>query len=102
MHWDFALILIFLGTAVPWLGRRRIQQLMKMPQTTKRDRLVLYASTVAFQWLAVALILWRTTTRGISPADMGLAIPQPALTIIIAAVLSALVFMNQILSLRRL
>ena len=36
MHWDFALILIFFATAVPLLGRRRVRQLMQMPETTKQ------------------------------------------------------------------
>lgn len=102
MHWDFALILIFFATAVPLLGRRRIRQLMAMPGTTKRDRLTLYASTVAFQWLIAAVVLWRAGARGISAAHMGIAIPSPALTAIVSAVLAALVLANQLISLRRL
>jgi membrane protease YdiL (CAAX protease family) len=102
MHWDFALILIFLGAAVPWLGRRRVRQLMEAPQTTKMDRLTLYASTVAFQWLAAGVILWRTAARGIRAAQLGLVIPNPALTAAVSIVLAALVFANQIFSLRRL
>jgi membrane protease YdiL (CAAX protease family) len=102
MHWDFALILIFLATAVPLLGRRRIRQLMQMPETTKRDRLALYASTIAFQWLAVAVILWRSSVHGISAARMGLAIPNLALTATVSIVLALIVLANQTLSLRRL
>ena len=56
MHWDFALILLFFAIAVPFLGRRRIRQLLAVPETTKRQRLRLYASTIAFQWIAVAII----------------------------------------------
>ena len=102
MHWDFALILIFFGTAVPLLGRRRIRQLMRMPETTKRDRLTLYASTVAFQWFAVAVILWRANAHGISLTRLGLAIPKPALTAIVTIALASLVLANQLFSLRRL
>jgi len=102
MSWDFALILIFLTVAVPWLGRRRIRQLFAMPQTTKMDRLSLYASTIAFQWLATSLILWRTTAHGIRPEQLGLAIPAPRVTIVAAIVLSALILLNQIFSLRRI
>jgi uncharacterized protein len=102
MYWDFALILLFLGIAVPLLGQRRIRQLMQLSATTKRDRLTLYASTVAFQWIAVAVVLWRTTAHGIKAPSLGLAIPNPVLTILIAVLLSALVFTNQIVSLRRL
>ena len=102
MHWDFALILIFFSTAVPLLGRRRIRQLMRMPETTKRDRLTLYASTVAFQWFAVAVILWRVNTNQILFARLGLAIPAPVPTVIVSIVLAALVLANQLFSLRRL
>jgi membrane protease YdiL (CAAX protease family) len=102
MHWDFALILLFLATAVPLLGRRRIRQLMQMTETTKRDRLRLYASTIAFQWIAAAVILWRTGAHGISVARLGLAIPNPALTAIVTVALAALVLANQIVSLRML
>lgn len=102
MHWDFALILLFLGIAVPLLGRRRVRKLLEAPQTTKAERLVLYASTIAFQWLAVALILWRTHAHGIALARLGLAIPHVALTIIISVLLAALILTNQLVSLHRL
>ncbi len=102
MHWDFALILIFFGTAVPLLGWRRIRQLMRMPETTKRDRLTLYASTVAFQWFAVAVVLWRANAHQLSFAGLGLAVPRPTLTVIVSIVLASLVLANQLFSLRRL
>jgi membrane protease YdiL (CAAX protease family) len=102
MPWDFALILIFLAVAVPWLGRRRMRQLLALPETTKMDRLSLYASTMAFQISAAALILWRSGAHRISPPELGLAIPRPLLTIAAAAVLSTLILLNQIFSLRRL
>jgi len=102
MPWDFALILIFLAVAVPWLGRRRMRQLLAMPETTKIDRLSLYASTIAFQSLAAALILWRSSAHRISALELGLAIPRPFLTIVAAVALSALILLNQISSLRRL
>ena len=102
MHWDFALILAVLGVAVPWLGRRRVRQLMQLPETTKMDRLSLYASTVAFQWLAVAIVLWRTSAHGIQARQLGLAIPNPPRVVAVTIPLGALIFLNQIFSLRRL
>lgn len=102
MHWDFALILLFLGIAVPFLGRRRVLQLMKMSNTTKLDRLSLYASTLAFQWLAAGVILWRTSAHEIRISQLGLAIPNPALVVTVSVVLSALILLNQIMGLRRL
>jgi uncharacterized protein len=102
MPWDFALILIFLGVAVPLLGRRRVRQLLQIPATTKEDRLRLYASTIAFQWLASIVIFWRASTRGITSAELSLALPRPALTIAVAIFLVTLVFLNQLVGLRRL
>jgi uncharacterized protein len=102
MHWDFGLILLFLGIAVPLLGRRRVRQLMQMPSTTKMDRLSLYASTLAFQWIVAGVILWRTSAHEIRTSQLGLAIPNPALVVTVAAVLSALILLNQIMGLRRL
>jgi membrane protease YdiL (CAAX protease family) len=102
MHWDFALILLFLGIAVPLLGRRRVRQLMQMPSTTKVDRLSLYASTLAFQWIAAGVILWRTGAHEIRTSQLGLAIPNLALTVTVSVVLCALILLNQIMGLRRL
>lgn len=102
MHWDFALILLVLATAVPLLGRRRIRKLMEAPSTAKSDRLVLYASTIAFQWVAVAVIFWRTQAHHLSPASLGVAVPKPGLALITAILLSALILVNQMIALRRL
>jgi membrane protease YdiL (CAAX protease family) len=102
MHWDFALILLFLGIAVPLLGRRRVRQLMRLPATTKIDRLSLYASTMAFQWVASGLVLWRTSSHGIAATQLGLAFGNPALTSTITVLGCAFILLNQIFSLRRL
>ncbi|HXX46272.1 MAG TPA: type II CAAX endopeptidase family protein [Candidatus Acidoferrales bacterium] len=102
MRWDFALILLFFATVVPILGRRRIRQLMRTEKTTKADRLSLYASTAIFQWLSAALILWRTTARGIAPSALAIAVPKPGLTLIVSILLAALILTNQFVSLRRL
>src|ERR1700685_3723523 len=102
MHWDFALSLLLLGIAVPLLGRRRVRQLMQIPSTTKMDRISLYASTLAFQWIAAGVILWRTNAHQIRASQLGLAVPNPALAISATVVLAALILLNQILGLRRL
>jgi len=102
MHWDFVLILLFLGTAVPWLGRRRVRQLMQMPQTTKEDRLLLYASTIAFQWLAAGVILWRAGAHGISLASLGFQLANGGMVALVSVLLSALVLLNQLVSLHRI
>ncbi len=102
MPWDFALVLLFFATAVPILGRRRIQKLLRTEQTSRAERLTLYASTAVFQWLAAALVLWRTTARGIPPASLGIAVAAPVLTITVTVLLAGIVLANQLISLRRL
>jgi uncharacterized protein len=102
MHWDFAFILVFLGIALPLLGRRRVRQLMHSPSITKLDRLSLYASTLAFQWVAAGVILWRAAAHGLRAAQLGFVIANPPLTITVAIALAALVLTNQLISLRRL
>lgn len=102
MHWDFVVILLFLGGVVPWLGHRRVRRLLRVPFTTTTDRLALYASTIAVQWVVVAIVLWRTAVHGIHPARLGLAVPDPWLTISASTILSLVVLANQIFSIRRL
>jgi uncharacterized protein len=102
MHWDFAIILLFLGGVVPWFGHRRVRRLLRVPFTTTTDRLALYASTIAVQWVVVAIILWRTAVHGIHPAKLGLALPDPWRAISGSIVLCFVVLANQIFSIRRL
>src|SRR5271167_962104 len=100
MHWDFAFILLTLGIAVPIMGRRRIRQLIALPDTTKAERLALYASTVAFQWCASGVILWRTTARGIRPSQLRLALGHPLFIFTMTIVITILLLSNQLYSLK--
>jgi CAAX protease family protein len=102
MHWDFILMLLLLAVAVPLLGWRRIRELMRAPETSKSDRIRLYASTILSQWLAVGFILWRTRAHAISDAQLGMAIPNALLTAATSIVLGALILANQLFSLRQL
>ena len=102
MPWDFLLILLVLGVVVPWRGTLRIKQLLARPRLETADRLALYASTIAFQWIAVAVVAWRCLARGISGRDLGLAIGEPELTTATALALALILSGIQFLSLRRL
>ncbi len=102
MPWDFALILLLLGVVVPWRGAVRVRKLLRQPQLTSADRLALYASTIAFQWFASGIVLWRALVRYISLSELAMAIPKPGLTVLVAVALSALVVTNQIVAIRRL
>jgi len=75
---------------------------MALHETTKALRLRLYASTAVSQWLVTAIVLWRTRSRGISLSQLGIAIPSAPLCLLVTLLLSALIFLNQLLSLRRI
>jgi membrane protease YdiL (CAAX protease family) len=102
LHWDFALILGVLAFVVPIMGRRRVCALLKLPDTTKLDRLSIYASTIAFQWLAAVLVFWRTIHHSIMPAQLGVTLGRGYLPETIMVVLCVLVLLNQIASIRRI
>jgi membrane protease YdiL (CAAX protease family) len=88
MPWDFWLIFFVLGVLLPLRGRQRLQKLMALGQMNSRERLSLYASTMAFQWLAVAVVAWRAWARGLTPDELGLAVHGP-LRILLAAIVGA-------------
>jgi membrane protease YdiL (CAAX protease family) len=73
MPWDFWLIFVVLGVILPWRGRVRLRKLLAIPHVSRMERLSLYASTIAFQWIMVALVAWRAWARGYTAADVGLA-----------------------------
>ena len=102
MPWDFALILFALGVVVPWRGAVRMRKLLARPSLETADRLMLYVSTIVFQWLAVAVVAWRCYARGLSAQRLGVAFPQPVLTTVIAVALSLVLAANQFFGLRRL
>ncbi len=102
MPWDFALILIVLGVLVPWRGAVRIKKLLGREHLSTADRLVLYASTIAFQWVAVAAVAWRCHVRGLNAQRLALVYSDASLTIITAVALSFFLGATQIFSLRRL
>ncbi|MCL5288582.1 MAG: CPBP family intramembrane metalloprotease [Acidobacteria bacterium] len=102
MPWDFVLILFVLGVIVPWRGAVRIRELLRQPALSTAERIAVYASTIAFQWLAVAVVLWRVTARGISLARLGVALPDLPLAAFSGVVLLVPLLANQIYGLRRL
>ncbi len=83
MPWDIWLIFFLLAVILPWRGRVRMKKLLAMPTVSTMERLVLYASTIAFQWLSVAVVAWRAWARGYTASQLGLTIQDP--TKVIAA-----------------
>ena len=88
MPWDVWLIFFVLGVVVPWRGRLRLRALLAKPDVGSAQRISLYASTIAFQWVAVGVAAWRAWAHGFGVGQLGLATNRP-LTVIIAAILGA-------------
>ena len=101
MPWDIWLIFLVLGLIVPWRGRVRMKKLLAMPQVSTVERLVLYASTIAFQWVAVVLVAWRAWAHGFTAAQLGLTIHDRSRILVGSIVGTATIAALQWLNLRR-
>jgi membrane protease YdiL (CAAX protease family) len=102
LPWDFVVILAVLAVVVPWRGAVRVRQLMQRESLAASDRLVLYASTIAFQWAATGVVLWRCVARGIRAQDLALVAARPWFVFGVALAFSVLITANQLASIRRL
>jgi membrane protease YdiL (CAAX protease family) len=102
MSWDIALIFFVLGVILPWRGRARLKKLLAMPHVGTMERLVLYASTIAFQWLAVAVVAWRAWAHGYTAEQLGLAVHDRTRILAASLVGGATIFILQWLNLRRM
>ncbi len=98
MPWDIWLIFFTLGVILPWRGRVRMKKLLARPTVSTMERLVLYASTIAFQWLSVAVVAWRAWAHGYTASQLGLTIQDPtkviAASIVGAVTIAALQWLN--------
>lgn len=101
MHWDYIFVLAILAVVVPWRSLGRIRQLLAGPELTSSDRVLLYLSTIAFQWAAVAVILWRCLVNHLSWDVLGVAFPHPLRSLAAAAGLSIILVFNQVYAIRR-
>ena len=98
--WDFILILAVLATVIPWRGASRVGRLMKRPNLSSADRLSLYGSTIAAQWVIAGIVLWRALARGVHPGDLGLTVSDPGRSAGIAVGITLLLSMSQFFALR--
>ena len=73
MPWDFWLIFAFLGVVIPWRGRVRLQYLLALPSVGTKEKIVLYSSTMAFQWVLTLVVAWRALARGLTANELGLS-----------------------------
>ncbi len=101
MPWDFCLIFFVLGVVLPWRGRARMKKLLAMPRVSAMERLVLYASTIAFQWLLAAVVGWRVWAHNYNAQQLGLIFQGKTRLIIAGLVGAAIIATLQWLNLRR-
>src|ERR1700724_2533998 len=102
MSLDILLIFFVLSVIVPLRGRARLQQLLAKPRVEPAERVWLYASTIAFQWLAAAVAAWRAWAHGFTAAQLGLAMPGRFRLLLITVFGAALIVTLQWLNLRRM
>ena len=102
MPWDFWLIFLALGVLLPWRGHLRLKKMLAIPQMGARERLALYFSTIAFQWLAAALTAWRAWARGLTLEELGLVVHGRGRIFLAAIVGAATLGGLQWLNLRRM
>jgi uncharacterized protein len=101
MPWDFWLIFLFLGVVVPWRGYVRLKKLLATPQLTSMAKMTLYGATIAFQWIATAVVAWRAMARGMTLQQLGLGSQQMGRTALAAVVGAAIIGTLHGLNLRR-
>jgi membrane protease YdiL (CAAX protease family) len=102
MPWDFWLIFFFLSVVIPRRGYIRLKKLLALPSVDSKEKLALYAVTIAFQWLLVGVVAWRSFARGLTLQDMGLG-QRPWVGIVLASLLGAVCIGGlQWLNLRRM
>jgi membrane protease YdiL (CAAX protease family) len=102
MPWDIWLIFFALGVLLPWRGRARMKKLLALPSVSTMERLVLYASTIAFQWIAATVVAWRAWTHGYTAAQLGLNLHGRTRIVLASIVGAATVAALQWLNLRRM
>jgi uncharacterized protein len=72
MPWDFWIIFLVLAIVIPWRGRIRFERLLAQPAFGSKEKLVLYGTTIAFQWMLLGIVAWRAWARGLTPSELGL------------------------------
>ena len=102
MPWDFWLIFLFLSVVIPWRGYTRLKKLLALPSVDTKGKLALYAVTIAFQWVLVGVVAWRSLARGLTVQELGLG--SQSWVRIVAAGLFGAIFIGglQWLNLRRI
>src|SRR5579885_801231 len=102
MHWDLWLLFFVLTVLLPWRGHARLRKLLATPEISSVERLSLYFSTMAFQWVLAAVVAWRAWAHHYTIAELGLLIRNPAKVAAASAIGTVLFVAFQWMNLRRI
>jgi membrane protease YdiL (CAAX protease family) len=102
LSWDVVAIFLVLAIVVPWRGMVRVRMLLALPQLSSGERISLYGSTIAFQWLGAAIVVWRSVAHGFGPAALGLLPAQPMRGVVVGVAMAMALAVLQIASLRQM
>lgn len=100
--WDFVLILLLLGTVVPWRGAVKMNKLLRKPEMTGRDRLVLYGTTILFQWLLVGIVALSCLARSVDPEELAFSGGDPRRAVLAGLAVTGILCALQFLAVRKL
>ena len=101
MPWDFLLIFFVLAVIVPWRGWTRMQRLRSLPQISSRERVGLYLTAMAAQWIITAVVAWRAFARGFGRGTLGIQAQSLPEVLVIGIVGAALIGVAHWFNLRR-
>lgn len=90
MPWDFWIIFAFIGFVIPWRGRARLRHLLSLPSVRTKEKITLYATTIAFQWALALIVAWRAIAGGLTAEELGLSRPG-ALETVLAGIAGSVV-----------
>src|SRR5882672_5866125 len=75
---------------------------MRRRELGPSDRLSLYSSTIASQWIIAGIVLWRAMSRGMSLVELGLTVSDPWRTAWMTVALTLILCLSQFGGLRRM
>jgi membrane protease YdiL (CAAX protease family) len=101
MPWDFWLIFLVLGVVIPWRGRVRLERLLAQPAIGTREKLTLYGTTTAFQWMFFGVVAWRALAHGFTATQLGFGRTMNAELLFLSLMGAALIGAFQWFNLRR-
>lgn len=102
LPWDLLAILIVLAVVVPWRGASHVHALLARPRLESADRIAIYGSTIAFQWVIAGVTAWRCWADGWNMASLGLGPADPKITIPVGAAIASVLALLQLASFRQL